>query len=244
MREDYEYFDVKRNDGVATIHFRVDLPTSPKTRDTTEVIALLRDLDESDDVSVGVFVGGPDRFGTTRPPQGQLAGGGSGIRSYTTSRSFIKTLMELEKPLVVALRGDVRPPLGLTLAVMSDIVVAEQNAIFSDTHVLLDIPPSGSAFAWPLLIGLLNAKRFLLTGDSFSAEDAFRMGLVTDVVAPGQAENKALELAARISEHRVGVQLTKRALHRWLAPMFPTYEAAQGEARMVTSGPHWDPGNS
>jgi enoyl-CoA hydratase len=65
-------------------------------------------------------------------------------------------------------------------------------------------------------VGLLRAKRYLLTGDRLTAEDAFRMGVVTDIVeTPADALPAARALASRMSLlPPLAVQATKRALNQ------------------------------
>jgi enoyl-CoA hydratase len=63
-------------------------------------------------------------------------------------------------------------------------------------------------------MGMLRAKRYLLTGDRLGAEDAYRIGLVTDLVDdPGDVLPAALALAARMAAlPPIAVAGTKRAL--------------------------------
>ena len=58
-------------------------------------------------------------------------------------------------------------------------------------------------------IGWGNAMRFLLTADEFSAEEAFRMGLVQEVTEPGKQFDRALEIAKTVAAQApMGVQAT------------------------------------
>jgi enoyl-CoA hydratase len=57
------------------------------------------------------------------------------------------------------------------------------------------------------------ARRMLLTGDPLDAERAYELGLVTELVEPGDAQERALELAARVAARSpVAVQATLAAL--------------------------------
>ena len=55
----------------------------------------------------------------------------------------------------------------------------------------------GGCLVWPASIGMHRAKRYLLTGDLLSAEDAFRFGLVTDLV---DTADECLPAARKIAE--------------------------------------------
>jgi enoyl-CoA hydratase len=69
---------------------------------------------------------------------------------------------------------------------------------------------------WPAAAGLMRAKRHLLTGDRLGAEDAYAMGLVTDLVdGPDDVLPAARALADRLAGlPPLAVQGTKRALNR------------------------------
>ena len=90
--------------------------------------------------------------------------------------------------------------LGCSLAAMSDIVLVEEHAYFSDPHVALGlVAADGGAVMWPLLTGLLRAKEYILLGDRLPAEAAVQIGLANRVVPTGTSVEAALELAARIA---------------------------------------------
>lgn len=73
----------------------------------------------------------------------------------------------------------------------------------------------------PPPIGPMRAKRYLLTGDSLSADEAYDMGLVSEVVESGQSLARATELAEKVAElSPKAVQATKRALNEWLRTAF------------------------
>jgi acyl-CoA synthetase (AMP-forming)/AMP-acid ligase II/enoyl-CoA hydratase/carnithine racemase len=104
------------------------------------------------------------------------------------------------KPLVMAINGRCWT-LGIELALAADVVVAAADSRFSQMEVQRGIFPFGGAtMRFPKVAGWGNAMRYLLTGDEFSAEDALRMNIVQEVVAPAKVLEKALEIANRISE--------------------------------------------
>ena len=74
----------------------------------------------------------------------------------------------------------------------------------------------GGTVAWPSAMGMIRAKRHLLTGDPMTAAEAYRMGIVTDLVdQPEQVLDAALALARRMASlPPLAVQLTKRALNK------------------------------
>ena len=118
----------------------------------------------------------------------------------------------------VALQGDAIG-LGATVALACDAIVASRRASIAEPHVAIGlVAGDGGCVVWPAAAGLLRAKRYLLTGDRLSAEDAWAMGLVTDLVdGPDEVLPAARALAARMAAlPPLAVQGTKRALNRVL----------------------------
>lgn len=116
---------------------------------------------------------------------------------------------QVSKPVVMAIQGTCFT-LGVELALASEIIVAAENARFAQLEVTRGILPfGGGTIRFPQAAGWSNAMRYLLTGESFDANEAMRMNLVTEVVAAGQEFNRALELATRIAEQApLAVQAT------------------------------------
>jgi enoyl-CoA hydratase/carnithine racemase len=100
--------------------------------------------------------------------------------------------------------------LSIELALASDIVVAADDVRFRQLEVGRGIMPFGGAtLRAPLQLGWGNAMRFLLTGEEFGAAEALRIGLVQEVVAPGQQLQRAVEIAKRVAAQApLGVQGT------------------------------------
>jgi enoyl-CoA hydratase/carnithine racemase len=83
---------------------------------------------------------------------------------------------------------------------VSDICIAAESTVFGQIEVARGILPFGGAtLRFPRAVGWGNAMRWMLTGDSFDAREALRMGLVQEVVADGTQFDRALELAERIA---------------------------------------------
>ena len=105
------------------------------------------------------------------------------------------------------------------MALLCDIVVLAEDAHLSDPRVRVGLAPGdGAAVLWPLLAGLPAGRAYLLTGERLSAPEAFRIGLVHRVVAPGQALTEAISIAGGISAlPPFATRATKRVLNRYLA---------------------------
>ena len=130
------------------------------------------------------------------------------------------------KPMVVAVHGKCLT-LGIELALAGDIVIADETATFAQIEVARGIFPFGGAtIRMAQAGGYQNAMRWLLTGDEFDAEQARALGLVQEIVAPGQALDRAVALAERISAQApLGVAATLRSAR--LAQVDPAAAAAR-----------------
>jgi enoyl-CoA hydratase len=103
------------------------------------------------------------------------------------------------KPLVTAVKG-ITYTAGLELALAGDVVIAATNARFRMIETRRSLMPTGGAsFRFVERGGWGNAMRWLLTGDEFSAGEAWRIGLVQQLVEPGEELETALAIADRIA---------------------------------------------
>ena len=103
------------------------------------------------------------------------------------------------KPVVMAVQGTCLT-LGVELALNSEVVIASEDASFAQLEVSRGILPFGGASKrMPRSAGWSNAMKYLLTGEKFNAQEALRLGIVTEVVAKGAAFDRALEIANKIA---------------------------------------------
>ncbi|TNE52381.1 MAG: crotonase/enoyl-CoA hydratase family protein [Deltaproteobacteria bacterium] len=113
------------------------------------------------------------------------------------------------KPLVIAVQGWCLT-IGIELSLAADIRVAASDTKFGQIEIKRGIFPFGGAtLRMPQMTGWGNAMRYLLTGDTFDAEEAFRIGMVQEVTKPGQQLERALAIAQTIAQQApLGVQAT------------------------------------
>lgn len=133
-------------------------------------------------------------------------------------RLLFRTFADFTKPLVAAVHGHVFG-VATSLVLTADAVVSAPGVRISDPHVHLGlVAGDGGCVTWPANLPLVRAKRHLLWGDPLLAEDAYRLGLVTDLAADAAAVRPlALEIAGKVAAlPPVAVQLTKRALNKVL----------------------------
>lgn len=106
---------------------------------------------------------------------------------------------QLSKPVVIAVQGTCLT-LGIELILASDISVAAESTRFGQIEVARGILPFGGAtLRLPRAVGWGNAMRWILTGDTFDAAEAHRIGLVQEVVPDGTQYDRGLVLAHRVA---------------------------------------------
>jgi enoyl-CoA hydratase len=106
---------------------------------------------------------------------------------------------QISKPVVVAVQG-ICFTLGIELILASDVAVAAESTTFGQLEVARAILPFGGAtIRFPRAVGWGNAMRWILTGDTFDAAEALRIGLVQEVTPPGEQYDRALAIARRIA---------------------------------------------
>jgi enoyl-CoA hydratase len=101
------------------------------------------------------------------------------------------------------------------VANMCDLIVAAEDAFFSDPVVSSFSACAVEVLIHPWVLGLRKAKEILYTGRRFTAEEALEWGMVNKVVPLTELDDAAMELAGRIAEaNPFALKLTKRSLNR------------------------------
>ncbi len=124
-----------------------------------------------------------------------------------------RAIHALNVPTIAAVNGPAVGA-GCDLATMCDIRIGSEKAMFAESFVKLGIiPGDGGAWFLPRAVGFSNACKMAFTGEPVRAEEALRIGLVSEVVAPDALVERALELAASIAANPPhAVRLTKQLM--------------------------------
>jgi enoyl-CoA hydratase len=114
------------------------------------------------------------------------------------AKRIVTSLLDVEKPVICRLNG-AAAGLGATIALLCDIIIADENAVIGDPHVKVGlVAGDGGAVIWPQLIGYARAKEFLMTGDLIKAPRAEAMGLINYSVPGDQLDAKVTELVGKL----------------------------------------------
>lgn len=132
---------------------------------------------------------------------------------YRDTGDVYERFAALPQPTVAAIHGWCVGG-GLELALAADFRVADETAAFSLPEVSIGIvPSSGGTHRLVRLLGTARAKELVLLRDRIDAQEAFRLGLVTELVTVGSAPERAAELATGLAAlPPLAVSLAKRAI--------------------------------
>ncbi len=108
-----------------------------------------------------------------------------------------KRIHDFRKPTIAAVQGSCIAA-GLMLACMCDLIVAADDAQFSNP-VLRMTGAGVELLVEPWELGIRKAKEFLLTGETIDAQEAWRLGLVNRVVPRAELSARTRELADRVA---------------------------------------------
>ncbi|MDX1633964.1 MAG: enoyl-CoA hydratase-related protein [Marinobacter sp.] len=127
--------------------------------------------------------------------------------------AFIERLMACDTPVIAAVEG-LAIGIGTTLLLHCDWVVAAESAVFRTPFVDLGLcPEAASTVTMPLHLGFRQAAGLLLMGETLTAVPARDCGLVSVVVADGEATVEALARARDLARKpRQALRTSKRLL--------------------------------
>jgi enoyl-CoA hydratase/carnithine racemase len=129
---------------------------------------------------------------------------------------LLNNFLAINVPVITAING---PALfHAELAVMSDITLAANTALFQDPHFSHGIVPGdGCQIVWSYVLGPNRGRYFLLTGEKLDARRALEYGVVNEVLAKDALMPRARELARQIASKPI---LTCRYARQALTAQF------------------------
>jgi enoyl-CoA hydratase/carnithine racemase len=131
----------------------------------------------------------------------------------------------MAKPVIVGVNG-ICCGAGLDLVTTGDIVIASDAAEFFDPHVSIGLVSGREMVRLARVLPLNVAMRIALTGkhERLSAQRAYELGLITEIVAPDALRDRLRELAALVNHNApLAVRGTRLAIRKGLG--LPVYEA-------------------
>ena len=152
------------------------------------------------------------------------------------AKRIVSSLLDVEKPIICRLNG-AAAGLGATIALMCDVIIADERAQIGDPHVKVGlVAGDGGAIIWPQLIGYAKAKELLMTGDMVRAADAVGMGLINYAVPAEELDAKVAEIAGKIlANPRWAVRWTKTVANIPLKEMAAKMSDAAAAYEMLSN---------
>ena len=202
-----------------------------------ELLAVFREVDASETDRVLVITGAGDAF---------CSGADLGDRGNDTRPQLLRlhwvadialALHRIPKPVIAKVNG-VAVGAGLNLALGCDLIVASEQARFSEIFARRGLSIDfGGSWILPRLIGLHRAKELAFFADIISAKEAAEMGLVNRVVAADQLDAFVGDWADRLAAGPpLALSMTKRLLTNSFSMTMDEALDAEGMAQTVNGG--------
>lgn len=136
------------------------------------------------------------------------------LQDSRTMAQLFRTIYDFPTPTIAAVNGPAIAG-GTGIATICDFTLASTEAKFGYTEVRIGFVPAIVSTFLIHQVGEKQARDLLLTGRIIGAEEAHRMGLVNEVVAPEKLMQRALELAEALVENSpASLRATKALLSR------------------------------
>jgi len=205
--DDWKHFDFAVADGVATITLNRPDKLNALTFDSyADLRDLLAELPHRGDARVLVITGTGRGFcsgGDVEEIIGPLTRmEPAELLDFTRmTGAVVKALRECPLPVIAAVNG-IAAGAGSVIALAADFRLLARSAKFAFlfTRVGLAGADMGSAYLLPRIVGLGRATELLMLGDKVGAEDAYRIGLATQVVDDDELPAAAAALARRLAD--------------------------------------------
>lgn len=151
-----------------------------------------------------------------------------------TYHPLLRRLRDTHLPIVTALNGPAAG-VGVSLALMGDLVIAARSAFLAVGFTRLGlVPDGGSTWLLPRLVGLARARELALLGERLTADKAQDWGLIHKVVGDEMVLDTAAALAARLAEGPKAIAFTRKlfweSTHLSFEEQLKREQAAQSKA--------------
>jgi len=227
-RNRYRNIELERDDGILTVTLHTNgksLVWSALAHE--ELVYCFTDIGTDRENKVVILTGAGENFcADIDAGSFKLSNAGDWDLTFFDGRRLLNNLMDNEVPVISAVNGPAR--IHPEIPVLSDMVIASDNALFQDAPHFMSgiVPGDGAHVVWPHIIGANRGRFFLLSGQELDAHKALEYGAVSEVVSRDRLMPRARELAQNVAAKpiltrrytRVALtQRIKRLLHEGLS---------------------------
>lgn len=217
----YETLAVALQHGVAVVTLnRPDLHNAFNETLIAELTEVLNVLDADDAVRAVVLAGSGKSFcaGADLNWMKKMAGYGAAenLADAQALALMLRTLNGLSKPTVARVHGTAYGG-GVGLTACCDIAIAAIEASFALSEAKLGLIPATISPYVIEAIGARAARRYFLTGERFDAAEAYRIGLVHDIVPIAELDDRVNEMLGKLLLAGPRAQMECKALIRGVA---------------------------
>jgi enoyl-CoA hydratase len=203
-------------------------------RFVAELTAALDQIDQDQSCRVVVLTGAGRAFSAGLELTGygddDLVAAQGEVRRFFTRQSEIATMVSrvhhLRQPVIAAVNGPAAGA-GLALAAAADIRIATPGSVFVSAFIRAGYSGCDLGLSWllPRIVGAGRAHELMLTGRRFGADEALRIGFLSDVVEAGRLMRAAIAKSQEILRNPpLSVELTKQGM--WRALETPGFDVA------------------
>lgn len=182
-----------------------------------KLAALCETAGDDDEVEIVILTGAGDVFcqGLEYPVEQKGAEATQGIRAQFSDLRCVNVLAALTKPTIAALNGDALG-VGLELALACDLRLVREGAWLGLPQVTSSlIPFCGGTQRLPRVVGQAKALELVLTGESIDAQEAQRIGLVSEVITTDAFTARVDEvLTGLLGKGPIALRLGKEAVQK------------------------------
>ncbi|GGE99028.1 enoyl-CoA hydratase/isomerase family protein [Stappia taiwanensis] len=220
---EYEYVltETRGNVGIVTFN-RPDALNALNEQVAQEVTDALLAFDADHSIGCMVLAGGDKAFCAGADLK-WIASQDFESAYLTDLAAYMDKVTACRKPVIAAVRGFAFGG-GTEISLMCDMIIADTTAQFGLTEVTLGvIPGAGGPARITRAVGKAKAMYYVLTGKTFGAEEAERIGMITAVVEDGTHLDEALKIASRIAANpRLAVLAGKESVNQQAeTPLIP-----------------------
>jgi cyclohexa-1,5-dienecarbonyl-CoA hydratase len=213
MTPGYSNIKVESSDGVGTILVNRPPLNILDQKTLSELQKAFQEMKTNSDVNLILLKTAGDRFFSVGVDVEQHLPKHA-PKTLEAFNKVFEVLIDVDKPVIAVVQGSALGG-GCELAFACDVVVAVDSAKFGQPEIQVGAVATVAAAAMHHLIGQKRTFELLYTGDSISADEAVKIGLINHAVPADQLDSTVNELVSKLKEHSpIMLSYIRRAIYK------------------------------